>query len=147
VRNVVSRIGIIGAVGIGAFVLRPFMTGGAGELKVGECFDVPTAATTVEEVQHHPCTEAHIGEVFFVGKLPAAENAPYPTDAELDKSVEGLCVPAFDAYTGLTFMSDQQWTYGWFAPLSKDWVTGERGLICYATLIADEPTSTSIKKG
>jgi hypothetical protein len=146
VRNIAIRVGLFAAIGVGALVFRPFLSGGAGDLKVGECFDVPTTATTVEDVQHHPCTEAHVGEVFFVGKLAAADKAPYPNDATLEAMVGAQCVPAFDKYTGLKFETDRTWTYGYFVPLSKDWATGDRGVICYAARMDEKPSTTSLKK-
>jgi hypothetical protein len=146
VQNIAIRIGLFVLVGIGALVARPFVTGGASDLKVGECFDVPTSAQTVEDVQHHPCTQAHIGEVFFVGKLAVADKAPYPNDTALGTAVALVCDRAFDAYTGLTFVTDRTWTYGYFVPLSKDWATGDRSLICYAARVDEQPTSTSIKR-
>ena len=145
-RNIVIRVGLFAAIGIGAFILRPFLMGGAGDLKVGECFDVPSAAQTVEEVQHHPCTEAHAGEVFYVGKLGVADNVPYPNDEGLGVMVGTQCMPAFDSYTGLTFVTDTTWTYGYFVPLAKDWEKGDRGVICYATRMDDQPTTTSVKR-
>jgi hypothetical protein len=146
VQTIAIRIGLFIVVGIGALVARPFLTGGASDLKVGECFDVPTSATTVEDVQHHPCTEAHVGEVFFVGTLPVADKAPYPNDTAFGVAVAGVCDRAFDAYTGLTFVTDRTWTYGYFVPLSKDWATGDRSLSCYAARIDERPTNASIKK-
>jgi len=146
VRNIAIRVGLFAAVGIGAFVLRPFLTGGAGDLKVGECFDVPTAGQTVEEVQHHPCAEAHGGEVIFVGKVGAPAGAPFPIASALDQQVGPLCMPAFDAYTGLTFETDKTWDMGYFYPLEADWAKGDREVICYATRIDSAPTTGSIKK-
>jgi hypothetical protein len=56
------------------------------------------------------------------------------------------CVPAFDGYTGLAFQTDATWTFGYFVPLSKDWESGDRGVICYAARMDSTPTTTSIKK-
>jgi Septum formation len=145
-QTIAIRIGIFVLIGIGALIARPFMTGAAGDLKVGECFDVSPTATTIEDVQHHPCTTAHVGEVFFVGVLPGATGAKYPTDEALQAAVGTLCGPAFAAYTGLSLATDPVWTYGYGVPLSKDWTEGKRRVMCYATRMDDKPTSASIKK-
>jgi hypothetical protein len=147
VRTIALRVGLLAAVGVGALVARPFLTGGAADLKLGECFDAPVAAETVEDVQHHPCTDAHTGEVVFVGNLPAAEGAPYPDDAALDQQIGTLCIPAFNTYTGLDFETDPTWTLGYFVPLEEDWNNGDRSVSCYATRLDDAPTTGSIKKG
>jgi hypothetical protein len=146
VRSIALRVGLLAAVGVGALIARPFLTGGAADLKLGECFDAPVAAETVEDVQHHPCTDAHTGEVVFVGNLPAAEGAPYPDDVTLDQQIGTLCIPAFNEYTGLDFETDTTWTLGYFVPLEADWKNGDRGVSCYATRIDDAPTTGSIKK-
>lgn len=146
-RTIALRIGIIAAIGVGFLVLRPFLMGGAGDLKVGECFDEPVGdVQTVEEVQHHPCSDPHTGEVIYVGNLATAENAPFPSDAEMETMVGGVCIPAFNVYTGLDFQSDQEWTLGYFTPVEADWGTGDRSIVCYAVRIDATPTSTSIKK-
>jgi hypothetical protein len=146
VRNIAIRIGLFALIGVGALIARPFLTGGAGDLKVGECFDVPAIGQTVEEVQHHPCTDAHSAEVVFVGKFTAAEGVAYPALDVLDEDVASLCVPAFDTYTGLAFQTDPDWTMGYFYPLSEDWDKGDRDLVCYATRIDEAVTSSSIKQ-
>ena len=53
----IVRLAIIGIIvigEIGAFLFRDRLTGNAAELKVGDCFDVPTTATEITDVQHHP---------------------------------------------------------------------------------------------
>jgi hypothetical protein len=146
VQSIAIRIGLFVVVGIGALVARPFITGGAADLKVGECFDVPATSAKVDDVQHHPCSEAHIDEVIFVGKFPAAENAAYPSDTAFEASVGSQCLPAFESYSGLKFETAQAWDIGYFVPLAKDWATGDRGLICYALRVDEKPTTTSLKK-
>lgn len=140
------RIGLFVVIGIGALIARPFLMGNIGDLKVGECFDLPAATETIEDVQHHPCTDAHDGEVFFVGKLSTADGVPYPDDDALASMVQPVCTPVFDAYTGLLAETDPVWTYGAFVPLEADWANGERDLMCYANRMDDKPTTASIKK-
>ena len=140
------RIGFFVVIGIGALVARPFLMGNVGDLKVGECFDLPAATETIEDVQHHPCTDAHDAEVFFVGTLATGPSTPYPDDDALGSMVQPVCTPAFDAYTGLSAETDPTWTYGAFVPLEPDWANGDRDLMCYANRMDDKPTSASIKK-
>jgi hypothetical protein len=147
VRTIALRVGLLAAVGVGALIARPFLTGGAADLQLGDCFDAPTTTETVEDVQHHPCTDAHTGEVVFVGNLPSAEGTPYPDDATLDQMIGTLCIPAFDDYTGLDFETDPTWTLGYLVPLEEDWNNGDRSVSCYATRLDDAPTTGSIKKG
>lgn len=144
-KTMAMRIGIIALIGVGGLVARPFLAGGAADLKIGECFDPPAVGETVDDVQHHPCTDAHGGEVFFVGDVAAADDAPYPTDIAFETQVQGLCTPAFDAYTGLDFVTDPVWTYGYLSPTAESWADGDRGIICYAARLDGATTTTSIK--
>ena len=52
-RNIAMRLGLLGVIGVGALVARPFLSGNVGDLKVGDCFDEPTIGQTVDDVQHH----------------------------------------------------------------------------------------------
>src|SRR5262245_56412524 len=61
-------IGIFIALGVGGFIFRDFLSANATDLKVGDCFDEPANMESVEDVQHHPCTDEHTAEVFFTGK-------------------------------------------------------------------------------
>ena len=86
-RGLIIIVAIVVVVAVVGVVFRDRITGNAGSLQVGDCFDLPAdavAATdaTVGDVQHHPCTEAHGGEVFAVLTYPAAATDTYPpTDA------------------------------------------------------------------
>ena len=144
-RTIAIRLGLLGAIGVGAFIAQPFLSGNVAELKVGECFDVPTVTETVEDVQHHPCTDAHGGEVFFVSEHVAANDAPYPADSILTNEIVAACDPAFLAYTGMA-ATDPTWSYGYFYPVAEGWADGDRGYICYAARVDETVTNTSIKK-
>jgi hypothetical protein len=66
----VKRFPILTAIAgfaLGGYLLRDFISGNVGDLKVGDCFDPPALAAkdaVVKDVQHHPCSERHGGEVF-----------------------------------------------------------------------------------
>lgn len=144
-RTIALRLGLLAAIGIGAVIAQPFLSGNVAELKVGDCFDVPAVTETVEDVQHHPCTDAHGGEVFFVGEHAAADDAPYPSEDALATEIQAACDPAFQAYTGMP-ATDPTWSYGYFYPLAEGWADGDRGYICYASRVDETTTNTSIKK-
>ena len=140
------RLGIFVIFGVAALVARPFVMGGASDLKVGECFDVPAQTETVKKVQHHPCSDPHGAEVYYIGTMPTPDGAPYPDDAVLAAIVGSQCASAFDTYTGLSYATDETWQYGAMLPVSKNWAKGDRRLTCYARRIDRQPTTNSIKK-
>lgn len=145
-RGLLIRVGIIAAIAIGAFVLRPFISGNAGDLAVGDCFDEPkTASETIEDVQHHPCTDLHDAEVIFVGNFePSTET--YPTDAQFDGFISDRCIGAFTSYTGLDYNSTQHLEYGAYTPTSEGWGNGNRKVICYVFNVDGTQSKGSIKK-
>ena len=137
-------LGFVLVVAGGAFMFRDRITGGAGELQVGDCFDVPTVAgETVEDVQHHPCTESHTAEVFLLVKHPAAKGAPVPTDADLRDYLATTCGNALEAYVDPAKID--LYDLGAFYPTDKDWAKDERGVTCYLTMLDESPMTTSAK--
>src|SRR5437762_13531264 len=130
-RGLAIRLGIIGVIALGAFILRPFITGSAGDLNVGDCFDEPTTGETVKDVQHHPCSDLHTSEVVFIGSLTAAT---YPTSDELDQWLLTNCVPAYQSYTGIdlrTVTANDLHDMSYFWPTSDGFTKGDRKVICY----------------
>ena len=145
-RNFIG-VGIVAVVLIGGFIFRDFLTGNAGDLQVGQCFDLPTSSSeTIDDVQHHPCDQTHGGEVFFVGTSTAAKDASYPADDVLAFEVFGFCDASFTAYSGKDSDTDLEWTYGYFVPTSDGWADGDRGIICYAAKVDGTTTTGSIKQ-
>ena len=144
-RTIALRLGLLGALGIGGVVLSPYLMGAASDLAVGDCFDPPTAEIEVDDVQRHPCTDAHGGEVIYVGDYPAADDAPYPGDPAFDAHVVDVCVPAFDAYTGLDFETATDWGFGYFVPTEAGWDLGDHEISCYAMPVDGSTTTTSIR--
>lgn len=144
-RTIALRLGLLGALGIGGAVLSPYLMGSAADLAVGDCFDPPAQLVEVEEVQRHPCTEAHGAEVFYVADYPAADGAGYPGDPAFEAHVRDVCVRAFDAYTGLDFQTDPTWTFGYFTPTDEGWSMGDHEISCYAERMDGATTSASIR--
>ena len=145
-RSILIRVGIIAAIAGGAFLLRDFLPSNAANLAVGDCFDLPaTESETVEDVQHHPCTETHGGEVVFVGNY-APEQDAYPTDDQMFAFVTDRCIAAFFDYTGLTDATAEHLDMSAFTPTVEGWDDGERKVICYAISVDGSTMTTSVKK-
>lgn len=138
---------IIGIVGIGAFIFRDRISGGAEDLQVGDCFDVPAAAAEISEVQHHPCNEAHTAEVIFVGNYPGSGDE-FPGDAAFTAMAEEKCLPAFKAYTGNDYETDTVLDMGYFVPSVDSWKNhGDREVTCHLTRIDQAVMTSSMRVG
>lgn len=144
VPRIVIWIAIIAVVGIGGFIFRDRLSSGAGDLAVGDCFDDPTGVTEVEEVQHHPCNEAHTSEVVFVGNMSGADDA-YPNLTQFDDYVGGTCLPAWETYTGRDYESDTELDLGYYYPLEEGWGDGDREVICYVVRVDGATMTQSVK--
>ena len=146
-RGLLIRIGIIAAIAIGAFILRPYLSGNVGDMSVGDCFDLPTSATeTIKDLQHHPCTEAHDAEVVFVGSYPNASNDAYPTDAQFSQFFQDSCLAAYKAYTGVDVLSTSDMDMNYFTPTADSWKSGEHKITCYANKLDNSKLTASVKK-
>lgn len=143
-RGLALRFGVIAVIVVAGFVLRSYFTGNAGDLQVGDCFDVPTGTETVKDVQHHPCSDSHTGEVFFVGNF---DNATFPTDADFQQYVQDNCLPAYTSYTGNDVLTTEGADFGYFEPTQDGWSSGDREVTCYATRADGGPMTGSLKKG
>jgi hypothetical protein len=146
-RGIAIRVGIVAVIALGALALRQWTSGNAGDLNVGDCFDLPTAsAETVKDVQHHPCTDAHDAEVVFVGNYPNAQNGTYPSDAEFQQFFTDSCLPAYTSYTGVDVLTTSDMDMGYFAPTSDSWSSGSHQITCYANKLDKSKLTMSIKK-
>ena len=145
-RGWIFRIGIIAVIAIGAFIFRDRLTSSAAELKVGDCFDVPTTQVDIKDVQHHPCTESHTGEVFILASHPAAKGTAPLTETQLRDFLGSACTPAFISYIGQDAVTAGVLDFGAFYPRDKDWTDGDRGVTCYAYRVDEKPMTSSIKK-
>ncbi|MEO5964287.1 MAG: septum formation family protein [Candidatus Limnocylindrales bacterium] len=113
----------------GAVIFRDRISGNAGELVVGDCFDVPTGET-IKDVQHHPCADAHDGEILFVGNYPGSDTLP--TETQFQSFVERQCIgQVFPDYIGATYDSREDLSVGAFWPTADGWKGGDRELTCY----------------
>ena len=140
--KILIRVAIIGAVLLGGFLFRDRISGNAGDLAVGDCFDVPALDTNISDVQHHPCGEPHTGEVVYVGKHPAAKGTPFAESLLVDYAGTS-CLPAFNAYIGSN--SGDGLDIGAFYPVVKDWDGGDREITCYLYRVDGTSMSGSLK--
>jgi hypothetical protein len=143
-RGWIVRIAIIAVVVIGAFIFRDRISGNAGDLAVGDCFDEPAGLTEIKDVQHHPCTESHTSEVIFVGEMAGSRDA-YPSNDDLRAFVESNCVPAFNTYTGRDFATDTELDIGTFVPTEDGWKGGDQEITCYAVRVDGAASTVSVK--
>jgi hypothetical protein len=143
-RGWIIRLGLLAVIGVGAFVFRDRLSSNAGELKVGDCYDHPTAGQTISDVQHHPCTESHTAEVVFVGKMPDA--ASIPASSAIDTWAASNCIPAWETYTGKTFADQAVLDMGYYKPTKDGWGSGDRVVICYTIRVDSKPMLASVKK-
>ncbi|HEX2627132.1 MAG TPA: septum formation family protein [Candidatus Limnocylindrales bacterium] len=145
-RGIGLRLGIIGAVVVGAFILRPFLTGSASDLAPGDCFDEPAnAAATIEDVQHRPCTDPHDGEVVYVGNYEPSSDT-YPTDDQFGAFYGPKCLAAFSTQTGTDFTTQETYDMIPMMPTSASWADGNRKVICYAVNVDKSKLSAPLKK-
>jgi hypothetical protein len=136
----VITIGVIVAfLAIVLFVVRNNVA--ADDLKVGTCFDIPTAVS-IKTVEQHPCTETHSGEVIFVGDH---DGDTYPISLALDRYVEENCVPAFETYVGAAIDSSPDLGIGYFYPDRDAWDGGDKSITCYVAKSDEGPMTESVK--
>jgi hypothetical protein len=140
----IFRIAIVAVIAVGALVFRDRLSGNAGELKVGDCFDDPAGASEVNDVQHHPCNDSHTAEVVYLGTMPGP-NESYPADSTVEQWVATNCVPVWSSYTGKDVETDPVLTLGWYQPTTDGWVKGDRDVICYAGRLDGAAMTSSVR--
>ena len=145
-RGLLIRVGIIAVIVAVGFVFRDFLSGNAGDLKVGDCFDQPsTTNTVVKDVPHHPCSDPHLAEVIWVGDYDQA-SATYPTEAAFQSFVLDRCVGAFETYTGRAYLQDQELDIQPFWPTEEGWGKGDKEVTCFAVRVDGGKITGSVKQ-
>ncbi|MCI0345386.1 MAG: septum formation family protein [Chloroflexi bacterium] len=142
-RGLLLRVGVIAVIVVGGLILRDRLSGSAGDLRVGDCFDQPVAAQNVDDVQHHPCTDPHTAEIIFVGDHP--DQDAYPSLNSFDSFVLDRCVPAFESYTGRDWATDTELDMAYFYPTSEGWPEGDHEVSCYVVRIDSGTMNASVK--
>jgi hypothetical protein len=139
------RLGILAIVLGGGYLFRDRLSSSPTQLSVGDCFDVPAVKTGVKNVQRHPCTESHTGEVFALVTHPAAKGAPPPTDDAMLDYLVNACGPLFISYVGPVAAGVANLDAGAFYPPDGGWNDGDRGITCYAYRVDRAPMTSSVK--
>lgn len=142
----VIRIAIVAVIVIGGLIFRDRLSGNAGDLKVGDCFDIPNARVDVKDVQHHPCNESHTAEVFAIVTHPATKGAPPLTEAQLIDFLSSSCGPIWVSYIGQEAVRSNVFDVGAFYPRDSDWNDGDRAVTCYTYRTDERPMTSSLKK-
>ena len=115
----------------------------AVDLKVGDCFDLPSA-TSVATVTKHACTERHSAEVFTVAEYTGTETV-IPAALALDTFVTTACDPVFASYVGKELTASPELSIGYFFPGPDAWKRGDRTITCYVARTDQGPMSNSLK--
>ena len=145
VSSLAGRLVIVALLVGAGFLLRDRLGGAADDLRVGDCFDIPGLETEVTDVQRHPCTEAHTGEVYFVGDFAGAADASYPSGDAFEEYVAQKCLPAFKAYTGSELLVQTLLDGGYLSPTSTGWTGGDREVTCYLYRVDEQPMTRSYR--
>ncbi len=133
-RSLVIGVVVIVAVVVAGLIGRDSSSGNVSDLHVGDCFDDPIAAggsgNEVQDVQHHPCSEAHQFEVFASFEFPGDKGAAFPGDSGFDAFVNEQCDPAFTSFVGIP-ETDSSLTWAAYQPLEAGWDAGDREITCF----------------
>jgi hypothetical protein len=111
------------------------------ELKVGQCFDAPDDSQ-LWAVEVVPCNASHENEIFAAMNYPAGPSEPFPGDKAIASVADQDCVPAFEAYVGVSYEASR---YLWapMVPTESSWADGDREILC--VLYLNEGASGSAK--
>ena len=135
---------VVGLIAGAYFLFRDRVSESAGDLRVGDCFEVPSE-TTVSTVQHRPCTEPHDGEAFVVANI---ENDSYPISLTMERWVTDHCLGSvFESYVGTTYDEQSDIEVQWFSPTFDGWQNGDREVKCFLTPAAGGTVTSSYKAG
>ena len=147
---VVRRFPIWTAIGLFALVgylFRDYLSANVSELKVGDCFDLPSGVVTeatVKDVQHHPCSDSHDAEMIFIGDVPNVAGG-YPNKTAFESFVKAQCVPAFKTYTGRDFDTDETYDMSFLFPVTDGWAKGDHSVECFVIRVDGQSFKGTIK--
>jgi hypothetical protein len=96
-------------------------------------------------VEPRTCAEPHAAEVIARTAHSAAGGAAYPTVDELRSFMQATCMPAFEEYTGSSFVPGSGMDFGLFYPLEPDWNAGKRDVTCYVFRVDGSKFNGSLK--
>ena len=142
VSSVMGRLMIIAVIVGAGFLLRDYLSGAAGDLQVGDCFDRQTERQTIEEVQQHPCNESHTAEVYAVFDYDAPKDAAYPGEDAIFAVAEETCVREFTEYTGTDLFDQEALDAYYLFPSPDGWTKQNDREISCALYRIDEASMT-----
>ena len=134
--------GLVVFLAVVLFAVRNNVT--ADDLKVGDCFNVPSGASA-QTVEHHACTESHTAEVFHVAEY-TGDGSTYPISLSLNSFVQEACGPVFETYTGQSLDTATDLTVGYFYPSRDSWSSGDRTITCYVIREDEGLMTESVKR-
>lgn len=140
------RVIIIAVIAVGGLLVRDFVSGSASDIRVGDCIDVPTGGPQeVKDLQHHPCDQAHTGEVIAVFDYTGGSSATYPSDDQFSEVAAGRCVSEFLLYVGASFDAREDLDMTYLTPTQEGWGKGDREMTCIVMTIDGTALTTSVK--
>jgi hypothetical protein len=142
-RGVLIAIGIALIGGLALLVWRGAGSRDPASLVVGDCFDVPTAAQRIEDLESRTCAGPHGGEVFHIFEASGA--GTYPTDPGWEALIYPVCDPVFEAYTGTPVAERLDIGYLFLVPTADRWGAGDRRVTCFINSPDGSPLSRSFR--
>lgn len=95
---------------------------------VGDCMQLSTMGTSVDDLPTVECSEPHEGEVF------AVQDTDYDGDYSLiavEEAAGELCATEFETYVGTPYAESEIW-FTLLLPDATGWGRGDRQIICIA---------------
>jgi hypothetical protein len=143
-RGVLIGMGIA-VVGVLALVIwRGVGSRDPANLVVGDCFDVPTAAQRIDDLEGRACSGPHGGEVFHIFDAPGA-SASYPSDTDWEGLIYPVCDPVFETYTGIPVADHMDIGYQYLVPTADRWAAGNRRVTCFISSLDGSPLARSFR--
>lgn len=143
-RAVLVGAGIALVAGLAVLVWRGSGSRDPGQLRVGECFDVPATSERIDALSARPCSGPHGGEVFHAFDAPAG-GTTYPTDPAWEELIYPVCDEAFETYTGTLVAERLDIGYRFLVPTADRWTAGDRRVTCFITSLDGSQLSRSFR--
>lgn len=114
------------------------------DLKVGDCFDIPSNFPSGEALRWSSCDVLHMFEAFAETELPAGE---FPGTSEVEDAALEFCEPAFVEFVGESWTTSD-FDFQFIVPSERTWgELDDRKVMCMATSLSGLPWSGSAAEG
>ncbi|GGA59275.1 hypothetical protein GCM10011490_06580 [Pseudoclavibacter endophyticus] len=114
------------------------------DLRVGDCFDIPTNLADGEALRYSSCQVLHMFEAYAETELPAGD---FPGQDQLDADAAAFCEPAFVEYVGESWTTSD-FDFQFIVPSERTWnELDDRKIMCMATSLSGLPWSGSSANG